>query len=187
MESVFLPDAPQASYLADGTYHIISRDPNIQMKNDSGAARFPISTLSCQAFVVRPSCKSKLSFNQGDLKLVPDMDFCKNNPETLLVTIELTPSFDQSFRQVPNATQKPHTYFIAEARQSVPNTVRLEIAELPNVKSKSPETFRSNSSYCQVLLVHFIVHIDSSFLMSPHSNGRLFYGLCHVVSTHLPV
>ena len=41
MESVLPPDAPQAFYLADGMYHFISRDPNIQMKNDSGAAGFP--------------------------------------------------------------------------------------------------------------------------------------------------
>ena len=140
VESVLLPDAPQAFYLADGMYHIISRDPNIQMKNDSGAAGFSISSLSCRACLVRPSCSSKLSFNQGDLELVPDMDFCKNNPEPLLATIELTPSLDQIFKQVPNATHKFHTYSIAEARQSVLSTVRLELAELPNVKRMSPET-----------------------------------------------
>ena len=121
-------------------YHITSRDHNIQLKNNSGAAGFSISSLSCQACLVCPSCSSKLSFNQGDLKLFPDMDFCKNNPEPLLATIELTPSPDQSFQQVPNATHKFHTYSIAEARQSVLSTVRLELAELPNVNRMSPET-----------------------------------------------
>ena len=140
VESVLLLDAPQAFYLADGVYHIISGDPNIQMKYDSGAAGFSISTLSCQACLVRPSCSSKLSFNQGDLELVPDMDFCKNNPEPLLATIELTPSLDQIFKQVPNATHKFHTYPIAYARQSVLSTVSLQLAELPNVKRMSPET-----------------------------------------------
>ena len=115
MESVHLPDAAQAFYLADGMYHIISRDPNIQMKNDSGAAGFAIRTLSGKACLVRSSCKSKLSSNQGDLKLVPDMDFCKNNPEPLLATIEITPSFDQFFKQVPNDRHKFHTYSVAEA------------------------------------------------------------------------
>ena len=91
VESVLLPDASQAFYLADGMYNITSRDPNIQMKNDSGAAGFSISTLFCQACLVRPSCKSKLAFNQGDLELIPDIDFGKNNPEPLLATIELTP------------------------------------------------------------------------------------------------
>ena len=152
VESVLLPDAPQAFYLADGMYHIISRDPNIQMKNDSGAAGFSISSLSWQASLVRPSCSSKLSFNQGDLELVPDMDFCKNNPEPLLATIELTPSLDQIFKQVPNASDKFHTYSIAEARQSVLSTVLLELAEPPNVKRMSPETLadliRPIAKYC---------------------------------------
>ena len=121
-------------------YHIISRDPNIQVKNDSSAAGFSIWTLSCQACHVRPSFQIKLSFNQGDLELVPDMDFCKNNPEPLLATIELTPSLDQTFKQVPNATHKFHSYSIAEARQFVLSTVRLELVELPNVKRVSPET-----------------------------------------------
>ena len=138
VETVLLPNAPQAFYLADGMYHIVSRDPNIQMKNNSGAAGFSISSLSCQAGLVCPSCSSKLSFNQGEL--VPDMDFCKNNPEPLLATIELTPSLDQIFKQLPNATHKFHTYSIVEARQSVLSTVRLELVELPNVKRMSPET-----------------------------------------------
>ena len=139
VESVLLPDAPQVFYLGDGMYHV-SRDPNIQMKNDSGAAGCSISSLSCQACLVHPSCSSKLSFNQGDLELVPDMDFCKNNPEPLLATVELTPSLDQTFKQVPNATHKFHTNSIAETRQSVLSTVRLELAELPNVKRMSQET-----------------------------------------------
>ena len=139
VESVPLSDAPQAFYLADGMYLIISRDPSSQMEND-GAAGFSISTFSCQACLVRPSCKSKLSFNQGDLKLVLDMAFGKNNPEPLLVTIELTPSVDQIFKQVHNAAHKFHTYSIAEARQSVLCTVLLELVEIPNVKCMSPET-----------------------------------------------
>ena len=35
VHSVLLPDAPQAFYLADGIYHIISRDSIRQVKNDS--------------------------------------------------------------------------------------------------------------------------------------------------------
>ena len=83
VESVLLPDAPQAFYLADGLYHIISRDPHIQMKNDSGSD-FSISTLSCKACLIRPSCSSTLSFNQGDLELRPDLDLLQNQTRTLL-------------------------------------------------------------------------------------------------------
>ena len=72
--------------------------------------------------------------------MVPDMDFCRIKPEPLLATIELTPSRDQIFDQVPNATHKFHTYSFAEAQQAVLSTVRLEVAELPNLKRMSPET-----------------------------------------------
>ena len=126
VESVLLPDAPQVFYLPDGTYNIIPRDPNIQMKNDSGAAGFSISKFSCKACRVHPSLKTKLSFKQRVLELVTGMDLCKNSSQPLLATIELTPSIDQFFKQVPNAKHKFHTNSIAEARQSGLRTVRPE-------------------------------------------------------------
>ena len=97
VESILLPDAPQAFYLADGMYHVVSRHPALRMKNDSRSAGFTISTLTCQACIVRPSCRSTLSFNQGDLALTPDMDFCETYPLLLIASIQLTPSFDQVF------------------------------------------------------------------------------------------
>ena len=137
VESVLLPDAPQAFYLADGLYHVISRNPNIQMKNDSRLAGYSISTLSC---LIRPSCTSTLSFNQGDLVLSPDMDFCESKPEPLVASIELTPSLAQVFKHVPQIAHKFHAYSVAEARQSVLSSVRLELAELPDVKRMSSDT-----------------------------------------------
>ena len=77
IESILLPDAPRASYLADGMYHVVSCLPTLRMKKDSRSARFTTSTLTCQACIVRPSCSSTLSFIQGDLVLTPDMDFVK--------------------------------------------------------------------------------------------------------------
>ena len=139
VESVLLPDAPQAFYLADGLYHIISRDPHIQMKNDSGSD-FSISTLSCRACLIRPSCSSTLSVNQGDLELRPDLDFCKTKPEPFLTKIQLTPSLDQIFQHVPRTTSNFHTYSVTEALHSVLSSVRLELAKLPNVKTMSTES-----------------------------------------------
>ena len=95
VESILLPDAPQAFYLADGMYHVVSRHPALRMKSDSRSAVFYISTLTCQACIVRPSCSSTLSFNQVDLVLTYDMDFCETNPLHLLASIQLTPSLDQ--------------------------------------------------------------------------------------------
>ena len=140
VESILLPDAPQAFYLADGMYHVVSRHPALRMKNDSRSAGFTISTLTCQACIVRPSCSSTLSFNQGDLVLTPDMDFCETHPLPLIASIQLTPSLDQVFKHVPPASSQFHVYSVAEARQSVLNSVRMELAEIPDVKRMSPES-----------------------------------------------
>ena len=80
-----------------------------------------------------------LSFNQGDLELFPEINFCKTNPQTLLASIQLT-SLEKIFQHVSQATHKFHTYSVAEARQSVLSSVRLELAELLNVKRVSSAT-----------------------------------------------
>ena len=120
-------------------YHIVSRHPALRMKNDSRSAGFTISTLTCQACIVRPSCSSTLSFNQGDLVLTPHMDFCETHPLPLIASIQLTPSLDQNFKRVLSASSQFHVYSVAEARQSVLNSVRMELAEIPDVKRMSPE------------------------------------------------
>ena len=139
VESILLPDAPQAFYLADGIYHVVSRHPALRMKNDSRSAGFTISTLTCQACIVRPSCSSTLSFNQGDLVLTPDIDFCETHPLPLIASIQLTPSLDQVFKHVPSASSQFHVYSVAGARQPVLNSVRMELTEIPDVKRMSPE------------------------------------------------
>ena len=139
VESILLPDAPQAFYLADGMYHVVSRHPALRVKNDSCSDGFIFSTLTCQACIVRPSCSSALSFNQGDLVLTPDMDFCETHLLPLIASIQLTPSLDQIFKHVPSASSQFHVYSVSEARQSVFNSVRMELAENPDVKRMSPE------------------------------------------------
>ena len=120
-------------------YHVVSRHPALRMKNDSRSAGFAISTLTCQACIVRPSCSNTLSLNQRDLVLTPDMDFCETHPLPLIASIQLTPSLDQIFKHVPPASSQFHVYSVAEARQSVLNSVRMELAEIPDVKRMSPE------------------------------------------------
>ena len=134
-----LPDAPQAFYLADGMYHVVSRHPALRMKNDGRSAGFTISTLTCQACIVRPSCSSTLSFDQRDLVLTPDMDFCETNPLLVIASIQLTPSLDQVFNNVPPASRQFHVYSVAKTRQSVLNSVCMDLAEILDVKRMSPE------------------------------------------------
>ena len=138
VESILLPDAPQAFYLADGMYLVVSRHRALRMKKDSRSPGFTISTLTCQACIVRPSCSSTLSFNQGDLVLTPDMDFC-GTPLPLIASIQLTPSLDQVFKHVQPASSQFHVFSVAEARQSLLSSVRMELAEILDVKRMSPE------------------------------------------------
>ena len=90
--SVVLPDAPQAIYLADDMYHIISPTTTMHIKNDSQTHGISISSIQCQACVMRPCCCNVLSFNQGDLLLHPDMDFFDTQSEPILAARELEPS-----------------------------------------------------------------------------------------------
>ena len=137
VESILLSDAPQAFHLADVMYHKVSRHPALRMKNDSRSAGFTISTLTCQACIVRRSCSKTLSFNQGDLVLTPDMDFCETHPLPLIASVQLTSSLDQVFKHVPPASSQFHVYSVDEACQSVLNSVRIELAEIPDAKRMS--------------------------------------------------
>ena len=126
------------------------------MKNDSRSAGFTISTLTCQACIVRHSCSSTLSFNQGDLVLTPDMDFCETHPLPLIASIQLTPSLHQVFKHVPSASSQFHVYSVAEARQSVLNSVRMGLAEIPDVKRMSPEALDQLTKPIATIILPFL-------------------------------
>ena len=138
VHSVLPPDAPQAFYLADGMYHIISRDPILPVENDSQTHGISVTKVMCQACLMRPSCTSTLSFNQGDLVLSPDMDFCETNPEPFVATVVLTPSLEQVFTHVPQTNIVFNVYLLGEVRQSIIGNVQMELAELPDVHRMSP-------------------------------------------------
>ena len=138
--SVFLPDAPQAFYLAEGLYHVISREPLLHMKNASDIHGVSVSMIPCQACILRPSCHSTLTLNQGDLVLEPDMDYCSTSPEPFFATIELIPSLEQVFKHVPHSNHVFLAYSLGEARHSVLSSVRMELAELPDVRRMSVDS-----------------------------------------------
>ena len=141
VESVLFPDAPQAFYLADGMYYVISRQPTLQIKNDSTVHGLSISSIICQACVMRPSCTSSITFNQGALVLYPDMDFCETQPEPFLASIELTPSLEQVLGHVPSTSGSDlQAYYAGEARQSTLGSLRTELAEMPDVHRMFAET-----------------------------------------------
>ena len=86
---------------------------------------------------MRPSCSSTLSINQGELVLTPDMDYCETHPDPFVATIALSPSLEQVFKHVPQANSLFNVYSLGEARQSVLESVRMELAELPDVQRMS--------------------------------------------------
>ena len=95
-------------------YHVVSRHPALRMKNDILSAGFTISNVTCQACIVRPSCNSTFSFNQADLVLTPELDFCETHPLPLIASIQLTPTLDQNFKHVPSASSQFHVRSVAE-------------------------------------------------------------------------
>ena len=142
VSSVLLPEAPEAIYLANGVYHLISRYPTIDIENDSRSNGLSLSTIDCQACVLRPSCESTLYINQGDLVLSPDMDACKTTPEPYIATIKLAPSLNQVFQNVPFDRLNFPSYSVGAARKSILDSVQLELTEISDVRRMDPETLQ---------------------------------------------
>ena len=142
VSSVLLPEAPQAIYLANGVYHLISRNPTIDIRNDSRTHGLSLSTIDCQACILRPSCAGTIYINQGDLVLSPDMVACKTTPEPYIATIKLAPPLNQNFQNVPFDRLIFPSYLIGAARKSILESVQLELTENADVKRKDPETLQ---------------------------------------------
>ena len=140
--SVCLPEAPEAIYLANGVYHLISRNPTKDIKNDSRTNGLSLSTIDCQACVLRPSCESIICINQGHLVLSPDMDACKTTPEPYIATIKLATPLNQFFQNVPFDRLNLPSYSIGAARKSIPQSVQLELTDIPDVRRMDPRTLQ---------------------------------------------
>ena len=142
VSSVLLPEATQAIYLANGVYHLISRNPTMEIKNDSRTHGLSLSTIHCQACVLRPSCESTIDINQGDLVLSPNMDACKTTPEPYIATIKLTPPLNQVFQKVPFDKLKFPSYSVGAAWKSILESVQLELTEIPDVRRMDIENLQ---------------------------------------------
>ena len=114
----------------------------MDIKNDTRTNGLNLSTIDCQAFVLRPSCESTIYINQGDLVLSPDMDAYKTTPEPYIATIKLAPPLDQVFQNVPFDRPNFPSYSIGAARKSILESVQLELTEIPDVRRMDPETLQ---------------------------------------------
>ena len=139
VSSVPLPETPQAIYLANGVYHLISQNPTMDIKNDSRTNGLSLSTIDCQACVLRPSCESTIYINQGNLVLSPDMDACKTTPEPYIGTIKLAPPSNQVFQNVPFDGLNFPSYLIGATWKPIFQSVQLELTKIPDVRRMDPE------------------------------------------------
>ena len=114
----------------------------MDIKNDSRTNGLSLSTIDCQACVLRPSCESTIYINQGDLVLPPDMDVCKTTPEPYIATIKLAPPLNQVFQNVPFDKLNFPSYSIGAARKSILESVQLELTEFPDVRRMDTETLQ---------------------------------------------
>ena len=177
--SILLPEAPQSIYLANGVYHLISQNPTFDIKNDSRTHGLSVSTIDCQACVLRPSCESTIYINQSDLVLSPDMDACKTTPEPYMATTKLAPPLNQVFQKVPFVGLNFPNYSNGAARKSNLESVELELTEIPDVRRMVTETlqkltepivahYTSLNPATEAALEHF-VPAKTSFLISSGS------------------
>ena len=136
LKSVLLPDAPQAFYIADGFYHVISRKRHLPMMNDTDSHGTRISFINCQACVLCPGCLSKTTLSYGYFALNPDMHYCETLPEPFVARMEL----NQSLQKVCESLRPPTAEFNMHPHRKEPKsfsiTVRVELADLPEVQTK---------------------------------------------------
>ena len=97
------------------------------MMNDTSSHGTSMSTIDCQACVIRPGCSSKLTLNQGDLVLNPDRDYCETRPDPFVARVQLTPSFQKVFESLPTPSAEFNMYSHSEVRKSVLTSVRMEL------------------------------------------------------------
>ena len=114
----------------------------MDIKNDSRTHGLSLSTIECQACVLRPSCESTIYINEGGLVLSPDMDACKTTLEQYIATIKLAPPLNQVFQNVPFDRPTFPSYSIGAAQKSILESVQLELTEIPDVRRMDPETLQ---------------------------------------------
>ena len=109
-------------------------------KNASALLGVSVSTISSRACILRPSCNSTLTLNQGELDLERDMDYCSTSLKLFFATIQQVPSLAEVFQHVPHSNYVFHAYSLGEARHSTLSSVRMELAELPDLQRMSVES-----------------------------------------------
>ena len=70
------------------------------------------------------------------------MDACKTTPEPYIATIKLAPPLKKVFPNVLFERLDFPSYWIGAARNSIPESVQMELTEIPDVRRIDPETLQ---------------------------------------------
>ena len=70
------------------------------------------------------------------------MDACKTTPEPYIASINLAPPLNQVFQNVPFDRLNFTSYSIGAARNTILESVQLELNEIPDVRRMDPETLQ---------------------------------------------
>ena len=145
----------------------------MDIKNDSRTNGLSLSTIDCQACVLRPSCESIIYIILGDVVLSPDMDACKTIAEQYIATIKLAPPLNQVLQNVSFGRLKFPSYSIGAARKSILESVYLERTEIPDVRRMDPETLQKTDwTNCSTLYFSQSCNSSCTRQLCP---GKIFF------------
>ena len=151
---------PGSFLLLDDLYHVKFRTALLHVKNDTDGSPVFLSTLQCQACLFRPSCSSTVKFNDGDLVLTSDLDFCETRPEPFVAYVNLAPSLAAVFDTSTHTSADWTVYSFGESGRRFASIVQLELAALPYVKTVTSEDLRTVAK--QTSLRYTTIFISSS-------------------------
>ena len=143
VDSVLLPEAPQASYLADGLHFIKFRFARLRVKNDTDSLPVSISTLRWQVCLMWPSSSPTLTFKHGNLVLTPAVDLCKTRFEPFVASVKLTSSLAAVVCTFTPPSADLNVFSFRKICRKITSSVQLELPALPHVKTLTSEDLRT--------------------------------------------
>ena len=142
VDYVLLSEAPQASYLADCLYNVLSRTAYLQVKNDTGGLPYACPASSVKPVVFDLAVCQQSPSTKAILFLPPTWTFVKPNP-SLSLHLSNSTFFAAIFNTVPSASADLNVYSFGEARREIASSVHFELAALPHVKTMTRGDLRT--------------------------------------------
>ena len=123
-----LSQQPQAEYLYESTYLLISADGNF-LKQNFTKGKQAREIKGCQSCLIKPPCRGRIQLPSGGLVLRPDPETCMEGPEnfvSILPAPQLGPIFGALADVARDLTSSLDSYLKGE----ILDHVRLNLAQL---------------------------------------------------------